>query len=215
MTRHCVPNLVLRSNGTSKWGRIASQRTRALYRRGPGGNRPGAALHERGMGKHFVVQVHRRPLAALLLLCVLAWLPGFFTLPPLDRDESRFAQATKQMLETGDFIDINLGTQARYAKPIGIYWLQAASTSVLGQGAVNRIWTYRVPSLLGALAAVAATFFIARMIAGVETAFVSGLLLGFSVLLMSEAKIAKTDAALLASIVATQYVLMRAYLSAR
>jgi len=47
--------------------------------------------------------VQRHPLAVLLLICVLAWLPGFFTLPPLDRDESRFAQATKQMLETGDF----------------------------------------------------------------------------------------------------------------
>jgi len=79
----------------------------------------------------------------------------------------------------------------------------------------NHIWTYRVPSFLGALGAVAATFFLARMLAGVETAFVAGLILGFSVLLMSEAKIAKTDAALLASIVAAQYVLIRAYLSAR
>src|SRR4051794_19530835 len=129
--------------------------------------------------------VRERPLAVLLLLCVLAWLPGFFTLPPLDRDESRFAQATKQMLETGDFIDINLGSEARYAKPIGIYWLQAASTAALGQGVWNRIWTYRVPSLIGALIAVAATFFLARMIAGTETAFFAGLLLGFSVLLMS------------------------------
>src|SRR5260221_10468900 len=74
--------------------------------------------------------MHRHPLAALLLICVVAWLPGFFTLPPLDRDESRFAQATKQMLETRDFIDIRLGDEARYEKPVGIYWLQAASTAV-------------------------------------------------------------------------------------
>src|SRR6185503_12817929 len=100
-----------------------------------------ARVQERVMPGHLISVVRRRPLAALLLLCVLAWLPGFFTLPPLDRDESRFAQATKQMLETGDFVDINLGSQARYAKPIGIYWLQAASTSVLGQGVRNHIWT--------------------------------------------------------------------------
>jgi 4-amino-4-deoxy-L-arabinose transferase-like glycosyltransferase len=167
------------------------------------------------MDKTLPAPIHRRPLAALLLICVLAWLPGFFTLPPLDRDESRFAQATKQMLETGDFIDINLRSTARYSKPVGIYWLQAASTLALGQGAWDRIWTYRVPSLLGALIAVAATFFLARAIAGVETAFVAGLLLGLSVLLMSEAKIAKTDAVLLGSIVVAQAVLMRAYLSAR
>jgi 4-amino-4-deoxy-L-arabinose transferase-like glycosyltransferase len=167
------------------------------------------------MGSLFVAQVHRRPLSALLLICLLFWLPGFFTLPPLDRDESRFAQATKQMLETGDFINIRLGDVPRYEKPVGIYWLQAASTAVLGDAARNQIWTYRVPSLLGALAAVAATFFLVRLFASVEAAFTAGLLLGMSVLLMSEAKIAKTDAVLLACIVAAQAVIMRVYLSLR
>jgi 4-amino-4-deoxy-L-arabinose transferase-like glycosyltransferase len=167
------------------------------------------------MGNILVAQVHRRPLAALLLICVLAWLPGFFTLPPLDRDESRFAQATKQMLESGDYININLGAGPRYEKPVGIYWLQAASSAVFGSGPRNQIWTYRIPSLLGALTAVAATFFLVRLFAGVETAFAAGLLLGMSVLLMSEAKIAKTDAALLGCIVVAQAVIMRVYLSVR
>ena len=167
------------------------------------------------MGQNLLAFSRRHPLAALMLICVLAWLPGFFTLPPLDRDESRFAQATKQMLETGDFVDINLGGVPRYEKPVGIYWLQSASTATLGGGVRDAIWTYRVPSLLGALAAVAATFWLARTIAGTEVAFFSGLLLGLSVLLMAEAKIAKTDAVLLGTIAATQAVFIRAYLSAR
>jgi len=167
------------------------------------------------MGNFLVAQVHRRPLAALLLICLLAWLPGFFTLPPLDRDESRFAQASKQMLETGDFININLGDGPRYEKPAGIYWLQAASTAVFGTGPRNQIWTYRVPSFVGALAAVAATFYLVRLFAGVEAAFTAGLLLGMSVLLMSEAKIAKTDAFLLGCIVVAQAVIMRVYLGVR
>ena len=100
------------------------------------------------------------------------------------------------MLESGDFINISLGDGPRYEKPVGIYWLQAASTAVFGSGPRNQIWTYRIPSLLGALAAVAATFFLVRLFAGVEAAFTAGLLLGMSVLLMSEAKIAKTDAVL-------------------
>ena len=61
----------------------------------------------------------------------------------------------------------------------------------------------------------AATFFLVRLFAGVETAFAAGLLLGMSVLLMSEAKIAKTDAALAGCITVAQAVLMRIYLSAR
>ncbi len=165
--------------------------------------------------KHLPAHLRRHPLAVLLFICVVAWLPGFFSLPPLDRDESRFAQATKQMLETRDFVDIQLGGEARYEKPVGIYWLQAASTAVLGSGARDQIWTYRVPSLLGALAAVAATFWLVSAFAHVEAAFCAGLVLGLSALLMSEAKIAKTDAVLLASIVMAQAVIMRFYLSAR
>ena len=159
--------------------------------------------------------VRSRPLAVLLVICVLAWLPGFFTLPPLDRDESRFAQATKQMLESGDFVDINLGAGPRYEKPVGIYWLQAASTAILGGGVRDAIWTYRVPSLLGALAAVAATFWLARLVGGLETAFYAGLILGLSVLLMSEAKIAKTDAVLVGTVATAQAIILRTYLSAR
>ena len=157
----------------------------------------------------------RKAVLALILLSVLAWLPGFFTLPPLDRDESRFAQASKQMLETGDFVDIKLGEANRYEKPVGIYWLQAASTSVLGLGTRNAIWTYRVPSFLGALAAVLATFHIARLFAGIEAGFAAGAILALSVLLMAEAKIAKTDAVLAGTVAVAQWAVMRAYLDAR
>src|SRR5580693_7651257 len=69
----------------------------------------------------------RWPALVLFVLALLAWLPGVLSLPPLDRDESRFAQASKQMVESGDLIDIRFSEGARYNKPVGIYWLQAAS----------------------------------------------------------------------------------------
>jgi 4-amino-4-deoxy-L-arabinose transferase-like glycosyltransferase len=97
----------------------------------------------------------RWPAATLFFLCLVAWVPGFFTLPPLDRDESRFAQASKQMVETGNLVDIRFSEGARYNKPIGIYWLQAASAKVFGGPAHNEIWTYRLPSLLGRISGVA------------------------------------------------------------
>src|SRR5580765_4718804 len=114
--------------------------------------------------------VLQRPLATLFLLCLLAWLPGFFTLPALDRDESRFAQASKQMLETGNFIDIQQGYEKRYKKPVGIYWMQAATTAAIdavrGNHVHDDIWTYRTVSFLGAFAAVALTYWTASAIAG-------------------------------------------------
>ena len=56
---------------------------------------------------------------------LLAFVPGFFQIPPVDRDEARFAQATKQMVESGDYVDIRFQDESRYKKPVGIYWLQA------------------------------------------------------------------------------------------
>ncbi|HWX82550.1 MAG TPA: glycosyl transferase, partial [Xanthobacteraceae bacterium] len=74
----------------------------------------------------FVTVSHLRATAFLLLCGLLLFLPGFFNIPPIDRDEARFAQATKQMVETGDFVDIRFQDDVRYKKPVGIYWLQSA-----------------------------------------------------------------------------------------
>jgi 4-amino-4-deoxy-L-arabinose transferase-like glycosyltransferase len=161
--------------------------------------------------------IRKRPLILLFLVCFAAWLPGLFTLPPLDRDESRYAQASKQMLETRNFVDIRFGVEPRYKKPVGIYWLQSASTEmaglVTGDPSRSRIWTYRIPSLVGAFAAVALTFWCAEAFLSIEASFVAALLLGLTFLLAAEAKIAKTDAVLLATIAGAQAVLMRAWLA--
>src|ERR1041385_5550635 len=66
-----------------------------------------------------------RAVAMLIVLSLVAFLPGFFNIPPVDRDEARFAQATRQMIESGDYIDIRFQDEVRYKKPVGIYWLQA------------------------------------------------------------------------------------------
>ena len=149
------------------------------------------------------------PRLCLVLYCLLCWLPGFFTLPPSDRDESRFAQATKQMLETNDFVRIREGTQARNKKPVGIYWLQAPFAAALGR---EHIWAYRIPSLLGALAAVQLTYALGQRIASQPAALLAAAMLGGAVLLTVEAHIAKTDAVLLAATTAAMLVLIRAYL---
>ena len=57
---------------------------------------------------------------------------GILNLPVIDRDETRFATASKTMLETKNFIDIKMQDEARYKKPIGIYWAQVVSNYFLG-----------------------------------------------------------------------------------
>ncbi len=157
----------------------------------------------------------RWPRLLLVVLCVLLWTPGFFTLPPTDRDESRFVQATKQMLETGDYVRIMNGMEPRNRKPIGIHWLQApfaAAAHGLRLATGNPVWPYRIPSALGGLLAVLACFELGARLFDRRTAVLGAAVLAASVGLVGEVHIAKTDAALLGATTAAMALLARAYL---
>lgn len=148
----------------------------------------------------------------LTLLCLAFYLPGISTLPPVDRDEARFAQATAQMIESGDFVQIRFQNEPRNKKPIGVYWLQAASVSLFGASASRAIWAYRIPSLLGAILTVFFTFAFGRRYFGERAALLGSALFAGALLLSVEAHMAKTDAVLAATIVASQLALARFYL---
>src|SRR5579871_4065956 len=121
---------------------------------------------------------HLRALCALAILALASFLPGFFQIPPVDRDEARFAQATKQMIETGDYVDIRFQDEARHKKPVGIYWLQAAVVQAAEAAGVRdartAIGLYRIPSLLGALGAVLATYWAAMAFVSRRAALLAG-----------------------------------------
>jgi 4-amino-4-deoxy-L-arabinose transferase-like glycosyltransferase len=159
---------------------------------------------------------HRRTAVLLLVFTLIAFLPGFFQIPPVDRDEARFAQATKQMLETGEYVDIRFQDEVRYKKPVGIYWLQAAAVKVgeaLGvPHAPTIIWLYRLPSLFGAIGAVLLTYWAALAFVARRAALLAALMMASSVLLGVEARLAKTDATLLFMSVAAMGALARIYL---
>jgi 4-amino-4-deoxy-L-arabinose transferase-like glycosyltransferase len=150
--------------------------------------------------------------AALLALALLFFAPGQASVPPTDRDEARFAQATRQMLESGDFVDIRFQHEARHKKPVGIHWMQSAAVSLLGGPEAAPLWAYRLPSLVGAAAAVMLTGWIATSFLGPMAGLMAGALIASTLLLNVEARIAKTDAMLLATVVLAQAGLARAWL---
>lgn len=134
--------------------------------------------------------------ALIALVTLAAGACGLFTVPPLDRDESRYAQATTQMLERSDFVRIAVQDVPRNKKPIGIHWLQSASVALTVGPEARAIWAYRLPSLAGAILAALACFWGGTALVGRRAAFVGSALLGCCILLSTEAMIAKTDAAL-------------------
>ncbi|WP_348931990.1 glycosyltransferase family 39 protein [Aquabacter sp. CN5-332] len=160
---------------------------------------------------------HARASFLLVVVALIAFLPGIFTLSPIDRDEARFSQATKQMLESRNFVDIRYKEQARHKKPVGIYWLQSASVAsaeaVVGPSALTTIFFYRIPSLLAAIGAVLLTYWTALSFVSRRGALLAGLMMASCVLLGVEARLAKTDAVLLFTTLASMGALARAYMS--
>ena len=149
----------------------------------------------------------------LFLVCVTLFtlLPGFFSIPPVDRDETRFAQATRQMVASGDYIDIQFQDSKRYKKPIGIYWLQSLSVHtigpIIGEKLNAPIWVYRLPSLFGIMAGILAVFWVARVFMQPYGAGIASLLMALAILPGFEAKIAKTDAFLFFLVLVSQRII--------
>jgi 4-amino-4-deoxy-L-arabinose transferase-like glycosyltransferase len=156
-----------------------------------------------------------RPWILLTLLCAALYLPGLGPLPATDRDEARFMQASRHMLETGDLVRIRYMHEARNKKPAGIHWLQAATVGALSTAASPERWPYRLPSALGALAAVLLLFAAGERLFDRKTGFLAAALLASALMLVWEAHIAKTDAVLLATVMAAQLALVRLYAADR
>ncbi len=166
----------------------------------------------------FLTLSHGRAALALVLLSLALFTPGLFALQPMDRDEPRFAQATKQMLETGDFVDIRFQDDARHKKPVGIYWLQATAVTAADMvgipDALRTIGFYRVPSWLAAIGSVLLLYWGALAFLSRRGALVAAALMAATVLIGVEGRLAKTDAALLLTCLVGFGVLARAWFAA-
>ncbi len=139
---------------------------------------------------------HRVYGALLLVLTLWMSLPGLSSVQVIDRDEARFAQATTQMVESGDYLNIKFQDKARNKKPAGIYWLQSVPVKIFTKPGEKKIWAHRLISVLGALLAVFATYWGSLAVLGRKGAFLSAGILATALVFTAEAHIAKTDAVL-------------------
>ncbi len=165
------------------------------------------ALWLRIVGRDWVAPV------VLILVCLFLYQPGLPVVPPLDRDEARFAQASKQMMETGNYVSIYFQEVARNKKPIGIYWAQVGAAKLLGYNEQAPIWVYRLPSAFGAIAAVLLTYWAGRAFYREQQAFLAALFVALALVLNAEAHLATADAALLACVMLAQGALARVWLA--
>nr|WP_294916622.1 glycosyltransferase family 39 protein [uncultured Neokomagataea sp.] len=149
-----------------------------------------------------------------LMTFILA-LPGRMSLPPLDRDEPRYMEASEQMLLSHNYVDVRFQDKPRYLQPAGIYWLESASTALaedmFGPDVLRQTWPYRIPSLMAASVAVPLTAWIGSTLFGGITGLLAAGLLMVSTLFVAESRMATIDTVLLLDILTVQAALLRAF----
>ncbi len=136
--------------------------------------------------------------AALILLALIVLLPGMKSIPVIDRDEARFAQASRQMLDSGTLEGWTIprvGDRTRLSKPPLIYWLQAGSAGIFTgfDTSKDAIWMYRLPSLLAALGTILLTWRLGRRLFGGPTGVLAAALMGICPLIAFDAHMARAD----------------------
>ena len=130
----------------------------------------------------------------LLFLAVVALaLPQAALLPLLDRDEPRFAEASREMLQSGNWVVPTFNHEPRYAKPPLIYWCQAVSFAVLGENA----FAARLPSLLATAATAVLLLTWGRRMGSAQVGLGAGLLYAFCFQTMQQGRVATADALLI------------------
>lgn len=153
----------------------------------------------------------------LILVCALAFfLPGFFAIPPLDREESTIAQTTKQMIENDDYVDLRFQHKDQQTESVATHWVQALAVRAVAATGLPRtpvrIFPYRLPSLIGALGAVLATYWAALAFTGRRGAVLASLTLCATILLGFETRLARPDALMLLCVTTALAALARIYL---
>src|ERR1700759_4621898 len=104
---------------------------------------------------------------------VLLYSLGNSSLPLIDRDEPRFAEASREMRQSGDYLVPRLNGEYRFDKPPLVYWSQVLAYDVLGEND----FAARLPSVIFAALTATATIVFANRLFGPGVGLWSGLIL--------------------------------------
>lgn len=105
-------------------------------------------------------KVSIQQLLILLLGITLLFSLGNQALPLIDRDEPRFAEASREMMQAGNWVVPSFNNAPRYDKPPLIYWMQIACYKTLG---INEFSARFPAAICTALTAVALVLWGARV----------------------------------------------------
>jgi 4-amino-4-deoxy-L-arabinose transferase-like glycosyltransferase len=138
-------------------------------------------------------RTHWRAEFLLFLVIVALSLPQAALLPLLDRDEPRFAEASREMRQSGNFIVPTFNHAPRYAKPPLIYWCQVLSFTIFGENA----FAARLPSLLATAGTACLLYTWAVRLGGGQMGLGAGLGYAFCFQTVQQGRVATADGLLI------------------
>jgi 4-amino-4-deoxy-L-arabinose transferase-like glycosyltransferase len=127
--------------------------------------------------------------AILFLSCVLFHILGTWSLPLIDRDEPRFAEASREMMERGNYIVPYFNNQLRLDKPPLTYWAQIASYHIFGEND----FAARFPSAIAAALTAILLFAWGRRVGGEKVGWWAAIIFTLSLQTFVHAKAAVAD----------------------
>lgn len=127
--------------------------------------------------------------ALLFFGCILLHVIGTWSIPLIDRDEPRFAEASREMIERGDYIVPHFNNQLRLDKPPLAYWAQVASYKLFGEND----FAARFPSAIAAALVALSIFAWGTRIGGERIGWWAAIIFTLSLQTFIHAKAAVAD----------------------
>lgn len=131
----------------------------------------------------------RHPLLPLIAAAMLTFGLGLGRTALTDADEAFYAEAGREMLETGDWLTPHFNYTTRFEKPVLYYWLVATAYSVAGIDA----GTARLPSAAAGVALVLLTYGCGRRWLGHRAAWLAAAMVATSFGYFAVARMALPD----------------------
>lgn len=143
----------------------------------------------------------------LFILIAFVYIYNFHVNDIWTPNESFYADAVREMFESGNFIDIKYNYEARYNKPPLTYWAIAASSAVFGLNEFG----IRLPIVLMALGSIWLTYLLGKRMYGQSGGFYAMIIMALGLQLLAVKQYASPEVPLTYFFTLTMYWFYRGY----
>lgn len=117
--------------------------------------------------------IARTLIIASIALTVSVYLLGALSIDVMEVDAAQYASISREMMESGSYLEVHHRTLDYLDKPPLLFWLSAVSMSLFGASG----FAYRIPSLIAALIGAYATGRLGARLYGPATGWIAALML--------------------------------------